>query len=1253
MIRPTLILFLIVLITFSSNAANRYWISGSSANWNNTINWSTSSGGSGGASIPGSSDYVYFDANGTGVCTLVADITVATMKMTAGTLNTSTYNFLVSGPYSCIFSGGTINGNNTFNISLTGTAARVTFSGTTFNPDIHVVSPQIMLSGSTFNGTSYFEKNGAGSNTGAGGNTFVGNCTIKNTGSAYFNLGNNGDDTFSADLTVDNSSTSNVFIAYNNSTTTIAGNLIVNSNGNCGSTSISHTASSVNITGNCTVNINTSSTSKMYLGYDNAINIGGNLNITNGGIDNSTVYLALKSTASATIGGITTIVNNGTGSLSRIYLGVEGDVTFNNTLKITNSSSATDSYLYCNYKTNSINNYNGNIELNNSSIKEINFGRSGGQGVLANGKTISIGASGFTAGTLYLRNFTQSGTTSQNITTTGTSIFTQIKNEWNGNVVFKAPKILTTETSYKGTATLEKTGGIDNTLGDKNIYKENATIINSSGSYLSISRDDPDTYEKNLTITNSGTDEIYLGYLAAGINVKGNLTVANTDNATNISIAYNEGSSITVDGTTAITNSSSAIASRIYFGNIGDVTAKGDCYFNNEATGNKGNIYIANNENSDINITGDVIITNKNAGADKRVFFGNHGDIILNGDLSIKNTATATDSYVSCSNSLNSVSEYNGDITLASNGAGCKGILFGNSGGSSTLSDGKTIKVDADGFSEGTLKIKNFTQTGTTAQTLNLSDNGKLNIDISTWGGNISFKAPSVYLKSSTYNGTATIEKTGSTLDTSFGGNTYNITSLIKNSGSGNLKLANDAGNDYNDDVTFVISSPSGHLRPASKFNSTHSGDLYIDTYEAFYIGESDGGFFEFDGNTAQSINKIGTANIVNFRKLRINNSSNEITLNIPIRIGNNLDLINGNIITTDINILRMNSTTVVDHVSDNSYIDGPIIKYGADAFVFPIGGTDTFGNSHYAGIGISAPSDPTHSFTAQYFATEPGSATTYSAPLTKVSLVESWELDRTDGASTVDVSLYWNNGTRSGIGNTTDLRVAHWNGSTWEDKGNDATSGGPGSGSITVNGISSFSPFTFGTIDNENNPLPISLINFRAIKNNKSVKLEWSTASEENNDIFIIERTDNLKNITEIGTVGGAGNSNTILNYETFDYSPLEGKSYYRLVQVDFDGKKEYFDWNMVDFSNNSSKNIVIYPNPTDNGITNVNMEGFEGHATIELMDVNAKIIYRKNIQINNSSFSFPIDLNLSSGIYFIRVMDNNSIDIKKWIIK
>ena len=72
-------------------------------------------------------------------------------------------------------------------------------------------------------------------------------------------------------------------------------------------------------------------------------------------------------------------------------------------------------------------------------------------------------------------------------------------------------------------------------------------------------------------------------------------------------------------------------------------------------------------------------------------------------------------------------------------------------------------------------------------------------------------------------------------------------------------------------------------------------------------------------------------------------------------------------------------------------------------------------------------------------------------------------------------------------------------------------------------------------------------------------VILNWTTASELNNDYFTIERSKDAVEFQPIKFVEGAGNSNSILNYEIIDVNPFLGTSYYRLKQTDFNGKYSF----------------------------------------------------------------------------------------------
>ena len=115
---------------------------------------------------------------------------------------------------------------------------------------------------------------------------------------------------------------------------------------------------------------------------------------------------------------------------------------------------------------------------------------------------------------------------------------------------------------------------------------------------------------------------------------------------------------------------------------------------------------------------------------------------------------------------------------------------------------------------------------------------------------------------------------------------------------------------------------------------------------------------------------------------------------------------------------------------------------------------------------------------------------------------------------------------------------------------------------------------------------LPIGLVDFDAYLNEDKVNLKWTTETETNNDYFTIERSLNTQNWEEVVIVNGAVNSNTELSYQTIDNNPLNGTSYYRLKQTDFDGKFDYSNVVAVNFQN-TKNSVSVYPNPFLNQIT------------------------------------------------------------------
>jgi len=118
-------------------------------------------------------------------------------------------------------------------------------------------------------------------------------------------------------------------------------------------------------------------------------------------------------------------------------------------------------------------------------------------------------------------------------------------------------------------------------------------------------------------------------------------------------------------------------------------------------------------------------------------------------------------------------------------------------------------------------------------------------------------------------------------------------------------------------------------------------------------------------------------------------------------------------------------------------------------------------------------------------------------------------------------------------------------------------------------------------TIFVNGNPLPIELLSFDAVANANSITILWTTASEENNDYFVIEKSKDCSLWNEIDRIDGAGNSQTIIHYSIVDTNPWIGISYYRLTQVDYDGNYETFGAIALGFY---ETNLLVYPNPAQN---------------------------------------------------------------------
>jgi len=177
---------------------------------------------------------------------------------------------------------------------------------------------------------------------------------------------------------------------------------------------------------------------------------------------------------------------------------------------------------------------------------------------------------------------------------------------------------------------------------------------------------------------------------------------------------------------------------------------------------------------------------------------------------------------------------------------------------------------------------------------------------------------------------------------------------------------------------------------------------------------------------------------------------------------------------------------------------------------------------------------------------------------------------------------------------------------------------------------------------------LPIELLNFEAsVNTNKSVLLNWQTSSEIRNEKFIVERSENGNDFYDIGEVKGNGTSQTKNNYEFVDVKTKPGILYYRLKQIDYDGKSAV---HKIISKEISTEDFIIFPNPAKDFIS-ISFKNTELLPDkIELMNYTGKVI---ETTLTKEQFIYSVDIkDLPIGIYFIKVFYNNSIQIKNFII-
>ena len=416
----------------------------------------------------------------------------------------------------------------------------------------------------------------------------------------------------------------------------------------------------------------------------------------------------------------------------------------------------------------------------------------------------------------------------------------------------------------------------------------------------------------------------------------------------------------------------------------------------------------------------------------------------------------------------------------------------------------------------------------------------------------------------------------------------------------------------------------------------------------------------QFNGSTSQSI----TGSPITFNNLTLDNGS---TLQIAqeVDVLNDLTMSSGNISNSSVLTIGSSSANPGSLTYTAGTILGPLRRYFTNAVgssFFPVGNSSVIRD-----ITINFTSAPgtDQYLTATYASGLPTnpSGQTYAdgLPLTTSDgqIIQNyedegyWEINPTNdnynssiNSAAYNLTLHMN--TLSVANDYTKVRIIKSAGSntadlnhiSWTALTHVSATGNNSDFTVTASGIG-FSHFGAGG-DSDNNPLPVELSTFNGNCVENGTEIMWQTESEYNSSHFILEYSRDGEEWSIINMQDAALNSNEQISYYFFDENAVSGNNYYRLTQTDIDGTTETFEIINVNCENNESSYFTIYPNPSDGNIHLIlNDQRIIGEASIRVIDTKGNVVLKKPIEVKNGINMYILDEEISSGIYYINIMN------------
>jgi hypothetical protein len=212
----------------------------------------------------------------------------------------------------------------------------------------------------------------------------------------------------------------------------------------------------------------------------------------------------------------------------------------------------------------------------------------------------------------------------------------------------------------------------------------------------------------------------------------------------------------------------------------------------------------------------------------------------------------------------------------------------------------------------------------------------------------------------------------------------------------------------------------------------------------------------------------------------------------------------------------------------------------------------------------------------------------------------------------------------------------------------------------VSSGSISPSDFFKSWTLVNQNSPLPIELLYFKAnCGTPNTYEFNWATATENNNDYFTIEKSSDGINWATLSKLPSKGNSSSVQQYNSIadninEHNESSSLLYFRLKQTDYDKKNTYSDIIYVECDIKSSNNVHEFPNPNTGNFT-VDLNNFEQNSDpIELTITNVigSLIEQRIIRITEQKHQEFFELNNQPhGVYYLSIKSSDKLIVKKII--